>query len=104
MYLVIKAEDEKNQILFLRNQECGYAKISRKCKLSKECVRGMCRQRTIGKSKKRGRKAILIAAYKLRLKREICSMKANGAKINCKKLINACYIPVSRFTVARYKT
>ena len=29
-------------------------------------------------------------------------MKANGVNVNCKKLINTCDIPVSRFTVARY--
>ena len=32
----------------------------------------------------------------------MCSMKANGAKVDCKKLINVCDIPVSRFTVAHY--
>ena len=81
MYLVMKTEDENNEILFLRNQWCSYARISRKCRLSKECVRSICRQKTIAKPKKRGRKAILVAAYKLRLKREMWSMKANGEKI-----------------------
>ena len=47
-------------------------------------------------------KQVLVVVYKLRLKREIYNMKANGAKVNCKKLINACDISVSRFTVARY--
>jgi len=47
----MKTEDEKNQILLLPNQGWSYARISRECKLSKECVRGICPQRTIAKAK-----------------------------------------------------
>ena len=50
--------------------------------------------------KKRGPKTY--AAHKLRLKRQICTMKDNGEKVNCNKLIRACNIPVSRFAVGRY--
>jgi len=38
MYLVIKTEDEKNQILILRNQGSSYARITRKY------IRGMCKR------------------------------------------------------------
>jgi len=98
----MKTEAEKNQILLLRSQGLSYLRISRKLKLPKECIRSICRKRAIVKPKKRGRKALLVPAYKLRLKREIFNVKEKGAKVTCKKLINACDIPVSRFTVARY--
>ena len=53
-------------------------------------------------TKKRGWKAILVAAYKLRLKREVWSMKAKSVKVNYKKLINECDNPVSHITVTLY--
>jgi len=42
------------------------------------------------------------SAYKLRLKRKICHLKQICEKVNCKKLVNLCEIPVSQHTVARY--
>ena len=63
----MKTEDEKNQILFLPNQGWSYGRISRKCKLSKKCVRGICRQRTIAKPKERGQKAIISCGLQIKI-------------------------------------
>jgi len=51
---------------------------------------------------KRGPKPKFNSACKLRLKQKICNSKHIGEKLNFKKLINLCDIPVSRHTIARY--
>lgn len=102
MYVVMKTEDKKNQVLHLRNEGWSYSRISKQTNLSKTCVRSICRKRIVRKPMKRGPKPKINAAYKLRLKRQIHNLKNSGEKINCNKLINSCNIPVSRFTVARY--
>ena len=51
-----------------------------KTNFSKDCVRGICLQRSVEKLLKRGPKP------KLRLKRKIRNFKNIGAKINCKKI------------------
>ena len=98
----MKTEDQKNRVLFLRNEGWSYSRISKKTNFSVSCARGICRKRFMTTPKKRGPKTKLNAVYKLRLKRQICTMKDNGEKVNCNKLIRACDIPVSRFTVGRY--
>lgn len=98
----MKTEDEKNKVLCLRQHGNSYQEISKITGFSKNCVKGICLQRKVLNRKTRGRKPKLNAVYKLRLKRKIASMHKNGEKVNCRKLINECNIPASRFTVARY--
>jgi len=98
----MKTDEQKNYIFYLRKEGWSYTRISEKVKISRNVVIGICRKRTVTKSLKRGPKCKLNAAYKLRLKRQICSLRDNGAKVNCNKLIKSCNIPVSRFTISRY--
>jgi len=98
----MKTEEEKKQILFLRQEGWTYQKIANKMHITKDSVRGICLQRRIANPKKRGPRPKLNAAYKLRLKREICHLKQIGEKVNCPKLIKSCDIKVSRQTVSRY--
>ena len=72
-----------------------------KINFSKDCVRGICLQRSVGKQMKSGPKAKLNSLNKLRLKRKICNLKHICEKVNCKKLINSSDISVSCHTVVR---
>ena len=54
------------------------------------------------KPMKRGPRLKINSAYKLRLKRKICHQKHFCEKVNFKKLVNLCDIPVARQTVAHY--
>jgi len=67
-------------------------------------IKGTCKGclPTKNNSEAKEKRTMLVAAYKLRLNREIISMKTNDAKVNCEKLINAYDIPVSSFAVVRY--
>jgi len=98
----MKTEEEKNRALNLRKEGKSYKLISKLTKLSVDCVRGICLQRTVTRKMKPGPKPKINAAYKLRLKRKISSLHGNGEKVNSTKLIRECQIPVSRFTIARY--
>ena len=98
----MKTEEEKNKILLLRKEGMGYKKIANLTGLSRNCVRGICLQRSNMQKKKRGPKPKINAAHKLMLKRKIATLKANGEKVNSRKLIRQCNLSMSRFTVSRY--
>ena len=76
----MKIENDKNQVLFLLQEGWCYKKISKKTNFSKDCVRCICLQRSIGNPMKRGPKPKLNSAYKLRLNRKICNSKHIGKK------------------------
>ena len=98
----MRTEDEKNKVLCLRQDGTSYKEISKITGFSKDCVKGICSQRKVLIPKRRGRKPKLNSAFKLRLKRQIAIMKKKGERVNCRKLLDECNIPSSRFTVARY--
>ena len=98
----MKTEDEKNKILLLRNEGLGYKVIANITGLSRDCIRGICLQRSIIRKKKRGPKPKISAANKLMLKRKISTLKGNGEKVNSPKLILECNMSVSRYTMGWY--
>jgi len=98
----MKTEAEKNKVLQLRKEGYGYRAIAKKLKISKDSVYGICKMRVVQIKKRSGPKPKINEAYKLRLKRRICTLRECGEKVNCPKLIRECNIDASRFTVGRY--
>lgn len=98
----MKTENQKFNVTQLRSQGRSYNEIARITKLSRDCVRGICLNRKVGNPKKRGRKGTLTKAQKLRIKRQISSLKQNGEKVNSSKLIKSCELSASRFAVGRH--
>ena len=92
----MKTEDEKKQVMFLRQEGWSYQRVSNKMNISKDSMRGICLQRKVIKPMKRGPRLKINSAYKLRLKRIICYLNQI-----CEN-VNLCDIPVLRHTVARY--
>jgi len=78
----MKTEDEKKQIMFLRQERWSYQRIQKKINISKDSVRGICLQRRIMKPMKRGPRLKINLAYKLKLKKKICHLKQICEKVN----------------------
>ena len=49
----MKTEDEKNKILLLRNEALLYKVIANITGLSRDCIRGICLQRSIKRKKEK---------------------------------------------------
>ena len=98
----MKTESQKEEVMKLRSEGMNFNQIAKRMKLSRCCVRGICINRKVIHSKKRGRKEKLNKSTKLRIKRQISQMKSNGEKVNSTKLIKACDLSASRFTVYRH--
>lgn len=98
----MKSQVEKEEVLKLRLQGFSYGEISKKMKISRNSVHGICLNRNVLHPKKRGRKAILTQPHKLQIKRQISIMKQKNEKVNSRKLKEICDLPASRFTICRH--
>lgn len=95
---------EKSIAKQLKTDKYSYAEIGSILKISRQAARNLCCYQLKKMPMKRGPKRKIDSQAKLRLKREIASIKSQGQKVNSPKLVRNCELSVSNRTCQRYMT